>query len=637
MGIFDSFKKNKPDESQREVKPETPLRPQHSTSGKWQIGDRIQNRYEIHRILGGPGKSGMGIVYICYDHEYKVPVAMKTFQDRFLQDRASIDRFKLEAEVWVRLEKHHNIVQAKYVNEIEGRPYIFLEYVVGDEQYGADLSGWMRGSGLSLPLILNFSIHFCHGMIYANRKFKEMGKLFVHRDIKPSNIMITRDRVVKITDFGLVRVFAESGNDLFPTTFGDESHKTLGLSKSGKIWGTPPYLSPEQCRGETDIDSRSDIYSFGCVLYEMLTRRNVFEARTIDEFIYHHLNTIPRSPKAHQTLDNVVLKCLKKEPVQRFQTFEELEEVLSELYHKLTGEVVKPPEGTALEVWELSNKGASLDTIGFHEEAILCYQQALTLDPSDIEVHINLGVAYCNQGEVDEGISEYKEALRLYPNDARAHNNLGRAYFDQGRLDEAVSEYKEALRLNSNLAEAHTNLEYVRIKKFAKFATATMIDPLLKHGRRGPSEVDRQMALRPIGMAFTLGFVLATSHRAELEKVLDVSLESLSRMTEFRDMSREARARGDNLVEILLGTALSRLSVLNAQSVDIALAMEEVSNAYELGLKAGLVLPAIDPTVDREFREVTGRLKLHPGDDVIHLIISKLLKEYDVQLRNEPS
>lgn len=637
MGIFDSFKKNKPDESQREVKPETHLRPQQSTSGKWQIGDRIQNRYEIHRILGGPGKSGMGVVYICYDHEYKVPVAIKTFQDRFLQDRASIDRFKLEAEVWVRLEKHRNIVQAKYVNEIEGRPYIFLEYVVGDEQYGADLSGWMRGSGLSLPLILNFSIHFCHGMIYANRKFKEMGKLFVHRDIKPSNIMITRDRVVKITDFGLVRVFAESGNDTFPMTFGDESHQRLGLSKSGKICGTPPYLSPEQCRGETDIDSRSDIYSFGCVLYEMLTRRNVFAARTIDEFIYHHLNTIPRSPKAHQTLDNVVLKCLKKEPAQRFQTFEELEEVLSELYHKLTGEVVKPPEGTALEVWELSNKGASLDTIGFHEEAIACYQQALTLDPSDIEVHNNLGVAYSNQGKVDEGIREYKEALRLYPNDARVHNNLGRAYFDQGRLDEAVSEYTEALRLNSNLAAAHTNLGCVRIEKFAKFVAANMMDPLLKHGRRGPSEVDRQMALRPIGMAFTLGFVLATSHRAELEKVLDVSLESLSQMTEFMDISREARARGDNLIEILLGTALSRLSVLNAQSVDIASAMEEVSNAYELGLKAGLVLPAIDPTVDREFREVTGRLKLHPGDDVIHPIIRKLLKEYEVQLQNKPS
>jgi hypothetical protein len=102
-------------------------------------------------------------------------------------------------------------------------------------------------------------------------------------------------------------------------------------------------------------------------------------------------------------------------------------------------------------------------------------------------------------------------------------------------------------------------------------------------------------------------------------------------------MSREARARGDNLIEILLGTALNRLSVLNAQSVDIALAKEEVSNAYELGLKAGLVLPAIDPTVDREFREVTGGLKLHPGDDVIHLIIRRLLKEYDVQLRNEPS
>jgi tetratricopeptide (TPR) repeat protein/tRNA A-37 threonylcarbamoyl transferase component Bud32 len=637
MGIVNAFKKRNSEEGLNKIQTGTPARPKEVFSGKWKVGDRIENRYEIHDIRGGPGKSGMGIVYVCYDREYKVLVAIKTFQDRFLKDHASINRFKWEAEAWVRLEKHHNIVQAKYVMEIDGRPYVFLEYVVGDEQYGTDLSGWIWGGGLTLPLTLNFSIQFCHGMIYANRKFKETGKPFVHRDIKPSNIMITQDRVVKITDFGLVKAFAESGEDISSAVHGDESHQRLGLSKSGNRCGTPPYMSPEQCRGETDIDSRSDIYSFGCVLYEMLTRRNVFEARTIDEFIYHHLNTIPRSPKAHQTLDNVVLKCLKKEPVQRFQTFEELEEVLSELYHKLTGEVVKPPEGTALEVWELGNKGASLGTLGFHEEAVACLQQALTLDPSDYEVHVNLGVAYCNQGKADEGISEYRKALELYPNDARAHNNLGRAYFYQGRLDEAVSEYNEALRLNPNLAEAHTKLGYVRIEKFAKFAAATMIDPLLKHGRRGPSEVDRQMALRPVGMAFTLGFVLAKSHRAELEKVLDVSLESLSKRTEFEDMSREARARGDNLIEILLGTALNRLSVLNAQSVDIALAKEEVSNAYELGLKAGLVLPAIDPTVDREFREVTGGLKLHPGDDVIHLIIRRLLKEYDVQLRNEPS
>jgi hypothetical protein len=174
------------------------------------------------------------------------------------------------------------------------------------------------------------------------------------------------------------------------------------------------------------------------------------------------------------------------------------------------------------------------------------------------------------------------------------------------------------------------------VKRFVKFAAATVIEPLLKHGLRGPSEVDRQMALKPIGMAFVLGFVLAGSYRDTLEKVLSVSLEHPSDVTSFGDMSRMARARGDNLIEKLLGTALSGLSVLDQQSVDIALAMEEVSNACELGLRGGLVLHAVDPAIDREFRDVTEKLKIYPGDDVIHGIIRELLIAYEGKVRTEP-
>lgn len=287
--VAGSFKKKKAEEIQSVIKTETPITPIEKALGGWKVGNRIQNRYEIFQILGGPGKSGMGIVYVCYDDTLREPVAIKTFQDKFLRTRASIERFKLESEVWVRLENHHNIVRAKYVDEIEGRPYIFLEYIFGDDQYGSDLSGWIRGHGLTLPLTLNFAIQFCHGMIHANRKFNEAGKLFVHRDIKPSNIMITRDRVVKITDFGLVKVFAETGDDITPVKFGDDSYMRLSIIKSGNICGTLPYMSPEQCRGDIDIDTRSDIYSFGCVLYEMLTGRYVFNVRMPNEFIHKHL------------------------------------------------------------------------------------------------------------------------------------------------------------------------------------------------------------------------------------------------------------------------------------------------------------------------------------------------------------
>jgi serine/threonine protein kinase len=330
MGIFDSFKKKKPDQESAKMRQETPPRRQQAAPGRWQVGDKVKDRYEIHQILGGPGKSGMGIVYVCYDHKAREPVAIKTLQDQYLREQASIERFKWEAETWVRLEKHYNIVQAEYVQVIEGRPCIFLEYVVGDKQYGADLSGWIWGRGLQrdgradIPLILNFAIQFCHGMIHAQNKFKEMKIPFVHRDVKPQNILITQDKVVKVTDFGLVKAFLEWGEDIPLTTVEEGYRRRLGLSKSGAVCGTPPYMSPEQCRGEKDIDVRSDIYSFGCVLYEMLTGRYVFDASTPKEFIYHHLKSMPESPNTHKELDEVVMKCLEKGAGPRYHDFEEL-------------------------------------------------------------------------------------------------------------------------------------------------------------------------------------------------------------------------------------------------------------------------------------------------------------------------
>ncbi|MGH9931843.1 MAG: serine/threonine protein kinase [Pyrinomonadaceae bacterium] len=153
--------------------------------GSWQIGDRIQNRWQIYEILGGPGQSGMGIVYIVYDHELHNAFAAKTFQDElFARSPTVADRFMQEALTWTKLDIHQNITAARRAHEIEGKPYLFLEYVSG-----GDLSGWVGTPRLTedLPQVVRFAIQFCDGMSYALSK-----GITAHRDIKPKNCLITQ-------------------------------------------------------------------------------------------------------------------------------------------------------------------------------------------------------------------------------------------------------------------------------------------------------------------------------------------------------------------------------------------------------------------------------------------------------------
>jgi len=470
MGILDNFRDKRSEEKPEEMR-ETPSDGKPAL-GRWQVGDRIADQYEIHHILGGPGRSGMGIVYVCYDHGHRRAIAIKTLQDQFLQDRAAINRFKWEAEAWVRLEKHCNIVRAEFVHVMEGRPYIFMEYVMGDERYGANLCGWIWRHGLQragkadIPLILNFAIQLCYGMIHAEKKFGEMGKPFIHRDVKPQNIMITSNKVVKVTDFGLVKAFAEADNDIPSVTVGDEFRKRLSFSKSGALCGTPPYMSPEQCRGERDIDVRSDVYAFGCVLYEMVTQRYVFDGRTPEEFVNHHLKSRPKSPDAHKELDKVVLQCLEKDPDRRYHDFNELEKILSALYDRLTGKVVKQPKGAELEAWELAIKGLSLSNLGIHEEAVACLMQAVKLDPNDPDTHGALGFVYAQRGNHDAAVIEYQKSLRGDPNNATTHLHLGMTFGHQKNFDAAAAEYTEALRIDPGYAKAHHGLGQIHYDQF---------------------------------------------------------------------------------------------------------------------------------------------------------------------------
>ena len=162
----------------------------------WHVGDRIQNRWEVHHVQPG----SVGLVYIVYDHETQLPYAVKTLQETWMARHAAVaERFVEAAQTWINLDAHAHIVQAHFVEMIDGQPLLFLEYVSG-----GDLRDWLGIPRLThdLPQVVRLAMQCCDGMSHG------LGQgLQVHRDIKPSNCLITSDGALKLTDVSLAPVF----------------------------------------------------------------------------------------------------------------------------------------------------------------------------------------------------------------------------------------------------------------------------------------------------------------------------------------------------------------------------------------------------------------------------------------------
>jgi len=359
MGLFDIFRKSK-DEPKPKKDSYTA-----ETSKPWEVGYKILNRYEIMDIK----KGGMGIVYIAHDHEWNQIFAVKTFQDKFLWDEDSIARFMAEAETWTELERHTNIVFANFILEIEKKPLIFLEYMDG-----GDLNRFI--GSFDIPSSLDFAIQFCNGMEYA---YNKLG--VIHRDIKPGNVMISTDKrfksgyAFKITDFGLAKALGEEFSEEFVEI-------STGM-------GTLPFMPPEQFPEHIQrkfgfggtITTKTDVYSFGVTFYQLLTGKLPFT--NIAEIFEKHPES-PRTlnPDIPEELDRLIMRCLKKNPQDRYNDFRELKEELIRIYNDLTGEkyvVIGKKEPFTGVDW--SNKGVALGALGKYHEAIECFDKALDINP----------------------------------------------------------------------------------------------------------------------------------------------------------------------------------------------------------------------------------------------------------------
>jgi serine/threonine-protein kinase len=257
----------------------------------------FDGRYRIVRKLGS---GGMADVYLAEDEELGRRIAIKILNDRHANDESFVERFRREAKNAAGLS-HPNIVSIYDRGEAEGTYYIAMEYLDGRSLKELVVA---RGP-LPIPDAVDATRQVLAALRFAHRKG------VVHRDIKPHNVMADADGRLKVTDFGIARAGVSQ------------------MTEAGSIIGTAQYLSPEQARG-APVDQRSDLYSVGVVLYEMLTGTTPFSGESPVEIAMKHLSDPPRPPSVERPdippdLDMIVLRALAKNPDDRFQTAEEMD------------------------------------------------------------------------------------------------------------------------------------------------------------------------------------------------------------------------------------------------------------------------------------------------------------------------
>jgi serine/threonine protein kinase len=264
--------------------------------------------YTIQRCIGS---GAMGDVYLARQTSLDRPVAIKILPPELAKNQEFVQRFLSEARSAAKLT-HENIVASIDAGESRGRYYFIMELIEG-----ATLQDILkRQTKLPEKMAMDYTRQIANGLRHAH----QMG--FIHRDIKPANIMIHGEKTAKICDFGLAR----------------HMNDDVTLTMPGTVQSSPAYASPEQCRGKRDLDQRTDMYSLGVTLFEMLTGRRPFEGDSAGALFIKHATEAPPSPQSlnpsiSKDANALVLRLLKKEPKQRFDTYDQLIEAIDNVLH----------------------------------------------------------------------------------------------------------------------------------------------------------------------------------------------------------------------------------------------------------------------------------------------------------------
>jgi len=484
------------------------------------MGFAIGENVGPYRITAQLGSGGMATVYKAYHASLDRYVAVKVMHQALKEDPNFFARFQREARIVARLE-HPNIVPVHDFSEHEGQPYLVMRFVEGET-----LKARLQAGKLTLAKVMDIMRPVCQALAYAH----EQGVL--HRDIKPSNILITPQNDVFLTDFGLAKI-AQAG----------ESTLTHDM-----MVGTPQYISPEQAQGRSDLDARTDIYSLGVVLYELLIGRVPFQADTPYAVVHDHIFTplpMPRSLKSDlpEPFERVLLKALAKERDDRYASVADMLAALEKAVAESPAPApaiatpVAPPSEPAVVaaapsrasqpaapkapgkksnriVWialgalaalavccvaaivlgSLSNRAQlqrarQLRDQGMIDQALIEYATVAKANPKLMEAYSEPAAMLMNRGQPGDfarAAQVCEQGLKVEPNNARLHADAARAYFATNDLDKAEPHLQWLTKNRPGDALSHAGMALVLAQKGQLDAAQKEADEALKRDKNSP-------------------------------------------------------------------------------------------------------------------------------------------------------
>lgn len=402
----------------------------------WNVGDVILDLYEVEEVFAG----GMGLVYRVHHREWNVDLAVKSPRSKYFRTESQKENFVREAETWVNLGMHPNIVNCYYVRTLGGIPRVFTEYIAT-----GSLSDWIRqlklykhGPQRALARILDVAIQISWGLHYAH----EQG--LIHQDVKPSNMMLSADLTTKITDFGLTRARLATGEASENTTIHGAPVPGAGLM-------TVAYCSPEQADRQP-LTTKTDLWSWGVSVLEMFCgeppcRYGRSAAQVFESYLQAGGEKSAFIPAMPHGLVEILRACFQENPSNRPHDLLQIANELREIYRASIGESYPrlQPKAAELLADGFNNRAVSYIDLAKQDQAEASWQAALAIDQQHPEAVYNRGTMLWRQGQLtdDVFVKQLESVVSNHRERGEAKHMLALAHLARGDLDSAAPLIRE--------------------------------------------------------------------------------------------------------------------------------------------------------------------------------------------------